>query len=175
MGYHLILGPIKKTNAFFIFHDAAKKISKRLVDLSPELLGRGGRGGADHGHGDGTTVAAEGIPPLDGNVGEATEAALDDARARAVGTDLADAGDEASVDSRGGSLSAGGGSSRRSVRVGSGSVAGDGTAGTVTLLLDGEGLKHGVGLLGGGVDGENHALSAVVALAAVEPFTSVLE
>src|SRR3569833_659190 len=48
-------------------------------------------------------------------------------------------------------------------------VAGDGAARPGSVLGDGHGLEHGLGLLLGGVDGEGHALTTVAILTAVEP------
>lgn len=140
--------------------------------LCPELLGGSS---ADHSHVDGTAVPTETITALNGSVGEAAEAALNGADASTISADLADTTDDTSV----GGTAGGSGSGRdgegdrgRSAGVGvnCGTVTGDGAAGEVALLLDGERLEHGVRLGCRGVDGEDHALSAVVALTAVEPF-----
>lgn len=50
-------------------------------------------------------------------------------------------------------------------------AAGDAGAGAGAVLGDGHGLEHGLGLSGGGVDGEGHALAAVALLLAVEPWS----
>ena len=103
------------------------------------------------------------------------KAALDGAHAGTVGTNITDASDDGtSSTSRGsgvGRRSRGGRSiSRRSVGLGGRGVAGDGAAVSGAVLGDGHSLEHGVRLLGSGVDGEGHALAAVVALTAVKPF-----
>lgn len=124
---------------------------------------------------------------MHGLVREPAEAALHSAHARAVGTDLARAHDDARVrgargasarrsdttSGRGGrgSGTGTGSSRRRSVGVGGGAVARDGAAGAGAVLLNGLGLELGVRLRGGGVDAEDHAGAAVVALAAVEPWS----
>lgn len=127
-----------------------------------------------------TAKPAKAVAALNGLVGEPADAALHGADARAVGADLADTGGNTRVNGaggigggRGGRGDGGGGrisgAASAGVGVGVGWVAGDGTAGALTVLLDGERLELGVRLLGGGVDAEDHAVAAVVALAAVEP------
>jgi len=94
---------------------------------------------------------------------ESTRAGLDGARG---GTGLA--GAAAAVDhTRGGwlALLAGGAAGR--------GVAGDGAAGALALLRDSQGLELGLGLFGGGIDGEYHALTTVASLCAVEPCCSL--
>jgi hypothetical protein len=134
--------------------------------------------------GEGAGNAAERANALGLDDREAASAAADHADTLAV-LDNAVAGDDGVVTtSRRRGLSRGslGGSisgrrvGRRSIsRRGLGGLVGrgaadDGSALAVTLLSDGELLEHGLGLLRGGVDGEDHALTAVVALPAVEPY-----
>jgi hypothetical protein len=111
--------------------------------------------------------------------GESASCTRDVANTAAIGSDSALAGDN-SCSLRGGrgSLSGRGGRrSSRSGRLGLGGRSGlttlDRSKLAVTLLLDSHLLEHGVCLLGGRVDGENHALTTVVALLAVEPQRSV--
>lgn len=127
-----------------------------------------------------TAKPAKAVAALNGLVGEPTDAALHGANARAVGSDLADAGGDACVDGAGsiggggtgwGDNSGGriGGTAGTSVGVSVGRVASDGTTRALAVLLDGKRLELCVRLLGGGVDAEDHTVAAVVALAAVEP------
>lgn len=135
---------------------------------------------------------------LDGR--EGADGALDDARAGAVRIGRADAGDETggcrgnsggAAGSRGrgrlssgrvgsggglssGSSSSGLGSSRSrgadGNRAGGGLVAGDGAAGSGAVLGNGHLLEQGLGLIGCGVDGKDHAEATVTLLSAVEPW-----
>lgn len=50
------------------------------------------------------------------------------------------------------------------------STSSNGSSGASAVLGDGHGLEHGLGLGGGGVDREGHALSTVALLLAVEPY-----
>lgn len=153
-----------------------------MTNFSPlETLHLPRRGGP---HGDTTGDAAKRAGAL-GRDGEVSiELARHDALAVALAVESADALDEARVLRGVGGGARGDGASGRGRRAGSGSTAsggsssrsttGDGAAATLALLANGEGLEHGVRLLGGGVDGEDHALSAVGALTAVEPCLIVL-
>ena len=128
-----------------------------------------------------TSYTSEGGDTLLGR-GERAGTADDRARAGAVGVDRASSdsdtggGGSRSGSSGGGGGAEGGGEGRAAGSAagrGSGgrgaSVASDGASGALSLLSDGVGLELSLGLVGGGVDGEGHALSAVASLAAVEP------
>lgn len=111
---------------------------------------------------------------------EAASVALDDTSAASIRTDSAGA--------RGGTVAtlttsgrrrrlAGAGSGllgvarrggRRSALLAAG-ASGNGRAFTTTVLLDSHCLEHGLRLFGGGVDGEDHALTAMTLLLAVKP------
>lgn len=135
-----------------------------------------------HGDGDSAAITAEAVASLDGSSREVatSERASNSAGAETVLADGAGTRDDtclgstaaAAEGSSGGSTTGGGG------RSSSGSISGrrgrsttdDGAVGSGSVLGNGKGLEHSVGLLGGGVDGEGHALAAVVALLAEEPF-----
>ena len=111
----------------------------------------------------------------------AVECTRDEAVARSVGEDSANALDDARCGrcTRGNSSrgsSNGRSTCRRSTRSGGGSggATSDGAAATVAALINGQRLEHGVGLVSGRVDGEDHALAAVVGLTAVEPFSQTV-
>ena len=129
-----------------------------------------------------TSYTSEGGDALLGRR-ERAGTADDRACAGAVGVDGASSdGDTGGGGGRSGSSGGGGGAegggegraAGRAAGRGSGgrgaSVAGDGASGTLSLLSDGVGLELSLRLVGGGVDGEGHALSAVAGLAAVEPW-----
>lgn len=121
-----------------------------------------------------TTNTTKGIHTLGRNIGEGTGSASDSAHARAIGVDLADTSHDVSS-CLGSSTSDGCGTAaangrRRSCGRSSGSgTAGDATVGAGAILRNSLGLELSMGLLGGRVDGEDHALAAVVSLLAVEP------
>lgn len=108
--------------------------------------------------------------------GERSTGALHRAQARSVGLQRASAGSDTGLHARrgrdcgrsggaGGAGAGGGGGKVGRARATSQSATGQALAGAV----DGAGLELSVGLGGGGVDGEDHAVAAVVSLGAVHP------
>lgn len=62
----------------------------------------------------------------------------------------------------------------RGWRIASSIATGNGSAFAGAILLDSKRLEHGLGLFSSRVDGEDHALSAMALLTAVEPCNFVL-
>lgn len=118
-----------------------------------------------------TSHAAESTETLHVGSGQDTGSAGNSANALAAGDASGSRGDISRSSSHGGrsGRSSSHGSSS-AVAASSGGASGEGSTSAGAVLGDGEGLEHGLGLFGGRVDGEDHALSAVALLSAVEPF-----